>query len=144
MKRYWTNSRGRGQAENFAPAFCVFDKKNVQAVLPRGLEASDTHDGFVAAYSAPSGWGIAPYAAFFVGMFVKGHSSPDGSPGLFIAEGFYTGRTGRVMHDHYNRRLHFGDVDHANDGIETRASAGHRNASPSVAVRIKVSGEPLP
>lgn len=100
------------QATDFLVTGAVFDRKAAQAALPHGLEVSDAATGLISIYSAPLGWGLAPYSACFVGIEVKDHEAPDGSPAFFMAEGWYSGRAGTIMHENYNCRLGPGEVRH--------------------------------
>src|SRR5262249_27164438 len=66
----------------------------------------------------------------------RGHDSPDGSRGLFMVEGFYSGRAGPIMHDHYNRRLVPGFSRQWDDGITWHGEAGPGD-TPVVHVQMR-------
>lgn len=113
-----------------------FDQGAARAALPPSLDLQKDEPGFIALYSAPSGWGIAPYSAFFVAVPVRGHDSPDGSCGYLMAEGYYSGRAGPVMHEAYNRRLVPGYARQWDDGTYWHGEAGP-GTDHSVSVRVK-------
>jgi DNA-binding CsgD family transcriptional regulator len=87
---------------------CRFDPAAVAAIVPEGLTPSGTGWGTIAMYSVGSGWGIAPYSGFFMGVELKGVDSNDGSPGMYMHSGFYSGLGGRVMQTVYNRNFRVG------------------------------------
>lgn len=109
---------------DFVFALAEFDEPSARAALPPTLGLKPGEPGFFGAYSAPSGWGMAPFTAFFVAVPVQGHDSPDGSCGYFMAEGFYSGRAGQIMHGNYNRRLVSGYCRQWNDGAVWHSEAG--------------------
>lgn len=113
-----------------------FDPDAAQRSLSEGLRVYRDEPGFMGLYSAPTGWGIAPYSAFFVAVPVVGHDSPDGSRGYLMVEGYYSGRAGRIMHDHYNRRLVPGFSRQWNDGVDWFGEAGP-GSTPVVNLRIR-------
>lgn len=113
-----------------------FDQAAARAALPPSLELQPNEPGFIGLYSAPVGWGIAPYSAFFVAVPVRGHDSPDGSCGYLMAEGYYSGRAGPVMHEAYNRRLVPGTTRQWDDGRFWYGEAGP-GTTPSVLVRVR-------
>lgn len=113
-----------------------FDQQAARAALPPTLDLQEREPGFLAAYSAPSGWGITPYTAFFAAVPVHGHDSSDGSRGYLMVEGFYSGRAGPVMHETYNRRLVPGYSRQWNDGIFWFAEAG-AGTTHAVSIRVK-------
>jgi DNA-binding CsgD family transcriptional regulator len=114
----------------------TFDPDAARRSLSAGLHLAEDEPGFMALYSAPSGWGIAPYSAFFVAVPVVGHDSPDGSRGYLMVEGYYSGRAGRIMHDHYNRRLGLGYSRQWNDGLDWFGEAGP-GSTPVVNLRLR-------
>lgn len=113
-----------------------FDEDAARAALPATLELKQNEPGFIGLYFAPVGWGIAPYSAFFVAVPVRGHDSPDGSCGYLMAEGYYSGRAGPVMHEAYNRRLVPGHVRQWDDGSHWYGEAGP-GTGHSVSVRVR-------
>ncbi len=119
---------------DFICVFATFDREAVRRSLPAELEPAYEEPGFLALYTAPTGWGIAPYSAFFLALPVVGFNSPDGSHGYFMVEGYYTGRAGPIMHDLYNLRLQPGEVRQWNDGRHWHGEVGDP-ASPMIHVR---------
>lgn len=129
-----------GGPESAAPPYLVhtvdfmfvlteFDPDAAQRSLPAPLRAHPTEPGFLAIYSAPTGWGLAPYTASFVAVPVVGHDSPDGSRGYLMVEGYYSGRAGRIMHEQYNSRLVEGFSRQWNDGTDWFGEAGPGSTS---------------
>ncbi|MBK8083582.1 MAG: hypothetical protein IPK28_06880 [Devosia sp.] len=101
---------------DFMFVLATFDPDAARRSLPKSLSPVLGEPGFMGLYSARTGWGITPYAAFFVAIPVVGFDSPDGSRGYLMVEGFYSGRAGPVMHSDYNRRLGPGSVRQWDDG----------------------------
>lgn len=123
---------------DFVFALAEFDEPSARAALPPTLGLKPGEPGFFGAYSAPSGWGMAPFTAFFVAVPVQGHDSPDGSCGYFMAEGFYSGRAGRIMHGNYNRRLVSGYCRQWNDG-----TVWHSEAGPGETHAVSIRARPV-
>lgn len=121
---------------DFIFVLAEFDQRAARAALPAALDLQEREPGFLGLYSAPSGWGITPYTAFFVAVPVRDHDSPDGSHGYFMVEGFYSGRAGPVMHETYNRRLVPGYSRQWNDGIVWHGEAGP-GTTHAVSIRVK-------
>ena len=83
-------------------SMCAFTRSSVAALLPEGLDPSDSGTGVFGFYQVERGWGIAPYTAFYCGLEVKGFDSPDGSPGVFIRNGYFSGLAAEAFHSLYN------------------------------------------
>lgn len=113
-----------------------FESTAAQQALPPALQLHSTQPGFLSLYSAPSGWGLSPYTAFFAAVPVRGHDSPDGSCGYFMAEGFYSGRAGPIMHDNYNTRLVPGFSRQWRQGDVLHGEAGPNN-TPVVDISLR-------
>lgn len=124
------------RAVDFMFVSAEFDQKAARAALPPALDLDEMEPGFFALYSAPIGWGITPYTAFFVAVPVRGHDSPDGSRGYLMVEGFYSGRAGPVMRETYNRRLVPGYSRQWNDGTFWHGEAGPETTH-TVSIRVK-------
>lgn len=105
---------------------CRFDPEAVAAIVPDGLTPSGNGWGVIAMYSVPRGWGIAPYSGFFMAVELKGLDSNDGSPGMYMHSGFYSGVGGQVMQTIYNRNFKIGwSRNHkGGDRITTEAGIG--------------------
>lgn len=112
-----------------------FDPDMVREVLPAGLEPLDDNSGVIGMYSAKEGWGLTPFTATFVGIAVKGPASPDGSPPVFMARGFYSDRGGRMLHNNYNRRFERGGSNVRWDGS---CYVGEAIADWGTPIRVKV------
>ncbi len=121
---------------DFLFVLATFDPEAARRSLPGALSPAPGEPGFVALYSAPTGWGITPYAAFFVAVPVLGFNSPDGSTGYMMVEGFYSGRAGPIMRSDYNRRLGPGAVRQWNDGRVWYGEVGAPDA-PLVTMSVK-------
>ncbi len=111
-------------AVNFFFVGAIFDRAAARAAVPAQLELADDSSGVVALYSAPTGWGLAPYTGFFYAVAVKGHDSADGSLALFMAQGFYSGRAGSVLPKLYNNRLSRGFSRQWQTGADYHGEAG--------------------
>lgn len=67
-----------------------FDEAAVRAALPEGLEPAEGFTGGIDIYHLDHGWGIAPYSAGYLWIDLADHPSPDGTPGRFMVQGFYS------------------------------------------------------
>lgn len=81
----------------------VLAPKYAKAILPAGIEQAPSHACMVASYTAPRGWGLAPFTATYARLAISGHVSPDGNDGLLPFAQTASGRAGRLIHRHYNR-----------------------------------------
>ena len=93
-----------------------FDPDAVRELLPTELEPVDENTGTICVYTVGSGWGIAPFTACFVAVEVKGFHAPDGSPGYYLATGYYSGRGYQMMHFNFNEHALEGGSRHLRDG----------------------------
>jgi DNA-binding CsgD family transcriptional regulator/PAS domain-containing protein len=84
---------------------CEFDREILQGLLPAQLEAAPTNTGMFCFYSAPSGRGLTPYSAWFAGVNVLGHDSPDGNFATYIFTGCFSDKAGEVFPSTYNARI---------------------------------------
>lgn len=87
---------------------CRFKPEAVRAIVPLELTPAKSSWGVIAMYSVPSGWAIAPYAGFFMSLELEGLDSTDGSPGMYMHSGLYSGVGGEVMRTLYNRNFRAG------------------------------------
>ncbi|MZR11427.1 hypothetical protein GQE99_00070 [Maritimibacter sp. DP07] len=78
--------------DHYLSAGVTFDPAQVRSILPQGLEPNETHCGIVSMYTAPSGWAIAPFSCFYVGIEVRGYDAPDGSPAHYLVGHYDDGR----------------------------------------------------
>jgi len=131
------------RTSNFLFVAALFDSEAVEAALPKGLEPKGTNAGFFGCYQAAHGWGLGTFGAFFVALEVAGYDSPDGSSGYLMAEGFYSGRAGPIMHQHYNKRLGPGLVRHWWDQDVVRSEAGPEGR-PVVSLALRPDAGPRP
>lgn len=93
-----------------------FDRHAVRELLPPELEPVDSHTGTICVYSVGAGWGVAPFSACFAAVEVEGYRAPDGSPGYYLATGYYSGGGYRMMNRHYNLHALKGGSRHYYDG----------------------------
>lgn len=87
---------------------CRFKPEAVREIVPPELTPSKSSWGVIAMYTVPNGWGIAPYSGFFMSLELDGLDSNDGSPGMYMHSGFYSGVGGQVMQTVYNRNFRIG------------------------------------
>lgn len=74
----------------------------IRALLPPELSPRASCTGTICVYSVGSGWGVGEFSACFAAIEVNGHDAPDGSPGYYIAAGYYSGRGLEFMRQYYN------------------------------------------
>lgn len=84
---------------------CEFDRELLQGLLPPELKAAPTNTGMFCFYSAPDGRGITPYSAWFAGVNVLGHDSPDGNFATYIFTGCFSDKAGEVFPAIYNANI---------------------------------------
>lgn len=84
---------------------CEFDREVLQGLLPPELTAAPTHTGMFCFYSAPDGRGITPYSAWFAGVNILGHDSPDGNFATYIFTGCFSDKAGEIFPSIYNARI---------------------------------------
>ena len=80
----------------------AFDPAAVRAALPPGLEPLDDCTGAIAFFSAPHGWGLAPFTCFYIGLFIKGYDSLGGDPAIYLPVACYSGKAGVTFPRDYN------------------------------------------
>ncbi len=120
---------------------CRFDAGQVARIVPPGLRASGTGWGVISQYSVPSGWGLAPYSATYLAVELEGLPSNDGSPGLYMYAGWYSGIASRVMGGLYNGNVGEGwtTTRTEGDGIWSEGGPGD---SPGLRLSARRSGPP--
>jgi len=101
----------------------VLPEAAVRALLPPSLEAAPGNICVIALYDAPEGWSIAPFTCFYAGICVAGHTAPDGSEGMFLVAGTYSGKCGRIFKRDSNDLFDIGTPLYERDGDRVRASA---------------------
>jgi DNA-binding CsgD family transcriptional regulator len=84
---------------------CEFDRDCLKGLLPPELEAAPTNTGMFALYSAPDGRGLTPYTAWFAGVNIIGHDSPEGNFATYIFDGCFSDRAGVVFPAIYNAQI---------------------------------------
>jgi DNA-binding CsgD family transcriptional regulator len=84
---------------------CEFDRELLEGLLPSELKPAPTNTGMFCFYSAPDGRGLTPYSAWFAGVNVVGHDSPDGNFATYIFTGCFSDRAGEVFPSIYNARI---------------------------------------
>ena len=79
------------QTTNLVFVELSLDPVAARAALPEMLEPAEDASGFALFYTADgSADGSAGAgSAFYAGVFLKGRDAPDGSPGIFVAQGYY-------------------------------------------------------
>ena len=95
-----------------------FDRNVASRLVPPELEVVDEVTGGFYVYTAPLGWGIAPYTATLAWIDIKGHDSADGSRGRYMVFGAYSGKAAQAMR--YNASITDGraDIDDTSDLLE--------------------------
>lgn len=101
-----------------------FDRTAVADLVPSELQIASQPRGVMGFYLAPTGWVMAPFSAFYAAIEVANHPSIDGSPAVFVAEGYFSGRAGEVQRAIYNRAVVDGWCAIERDGDIITASAG--------------------
>jgi hypothetical protein len=78
------------QTVNLVLVNLAFDIDAIRAVLPPELEPSLDATGFALFYTSAGSETLPPSSAFYLGVFLDGRDAPDGSPGVFVADGYYS------------------------------------------------------
>lgn len=84
---------------------CEFDPEALTGLLPPELTLAPTNTGMFCLYSAPDGRGLTPYTAWFAGVNVLGHDSPDGNFATYIFAGCFSDKAGQIFPAIYNDRI---------------------------------------
>lgn len=87
---------------------CEFEPKVLRDLVPPELTVAPTNTGMFCLYSAPDGRGLTPYSAWFAGVNVLGHDSPDGNLATYIFAGCFSDKAGEVFPALYNDRIQAG------------------------------------
>ena len=82
-----------------------FSATEVRAMLPGELEPKEDNTGFALFYTAGGYAGIPTSSAFYVGIYLKGRDAPDGSPGVFVANGYYSNLANLELAKNYSLRF---------------------------------------
>jgi DNA-binding CsgD family transcriptional regulator len=116
---------------------CEFDRDVLQGLLPPELEPAPTNTGMFCCYSAPEGRGITPYSAWFAGVNVLGHDTPDGDFATYIFAGCFSDRAGEVFPSIYNARIQAGWTrqDWTDSAVSGEAGTG---AEPIIRMAARV------
>lgn len=121
-----------------------FDATALRAALPAELEPSDDRLGFALFYtSAPSG-GFPPSSGFYVGAFLNGRDAPDGSPGVFVVDGYYSNDEQLDVAKKYSSRFDRGwaEIDEG-DGLITGRGGPEGETAVEFVVRRRDGAPPL-
>ena len=95
-----------------------FDRSAVSRLVSSELEVVDEATGGFYVYSAPLGWGVAPYTATLAWIDIKGHDSADGSHGRYMVFGAYSGAAYRALR--YNASIveGYAEIKDSSDFVE--------------------------
>lgn len=112
----------------------------VAALLPKGLKAAPGNTCILAFLDCPEGWEITPFRGFYGGIVIEGHDAPDGTQGVFMFAGSYSGKAGTHIKSQINARFEVGEPEfsHRDDQASARATL----EGGSVAVEVTVSPDP--
>jgi len=133
------------QASNVYMSFIGvrFEPGAARALLPPELNPIDGSTGTICVYSVGSGWGIAPFTACFVAVEVDGYHALDGSPGYYLATGYYSGRGYQMMHFNYNEHAQKGGSRHFRDG-DLAVGVGGPDGRDVLAIKSRPTDNILP
>lgn len=118
-----------------------FDAVTASRLVPPELEVVDEATGGFYFYTAPRGWGVAPYTATLAWIDIKGHDSADGSHGRYMVFGGYSGVAYQAFK--YNKSVVEGYASISETGEVIEGVGG---PDGSVYLRIgarKTGGEPI-
>lgn len=106
-----------------------------------GLEPSPECTGGYFAYSAPAGWGMAPYSACTMWADLAGYDSSDGTPGRVILAGYYSVNAYPIMREVYRAPIELGRCAISNT-ISTVAALGGPERGGVVRLTVNRRREP--
>jgi len=118
---------------------CEFDPGVLGGLLPPELQAAPTHTGMFALYSAPDGRGLTPYTAWFAGVNVVGHDTPEGNFATYIFDGCFSDKAGVVFPSIYNTQIRAGWTRQTWTGAFVSGEAG---AGPEPVIRMAATLSP--
>lgn len=119
-----------------------YDETAVRQLLPPELEPVETHTGTICVYSVGAGWGLAPFDACFASVEVKGFDAPDGSPGFYLATGYYSDRGYKMMSGSYNQHALKGRSRHFYDG-DVAVGLGGPDGADVLTIKSRPAAEKL-
>lgn len=111
------------------------DPAEVRAVLPPMLAPAESSVGFALLYTSAGSEVLPPSSAFYVGVFLEGRDAPDGSPGIFVAEGYYSNEANLATSRNYSARFSAGYAEIEKSGRVILGRGGPRDA---VAIEISL------
>lgn len=118
----------------FATIGATFDPQAVKAALPPNVEAVDGFTGGFNLYTAPNGWGLAPFSAGYIWVDVKGHEGTMGPARYFLAA-FYSDKAFEWLAP---LGVAEGSVTHENEaGVVT--SAVVVGGSPAITISLETN-----
>ena len=118
---------------------CEFDRDVLDELLPPDLQAAPTNTGMFALYTAPDGRGLTPYTAWFAGVNITGHDSPEGNFATYIFDGCFSDRAGEVFPSIYNAQIRPGWTRQTWTGAFVSGEAG---TGPEPAIRMAATLAP--
>lgn len=118
---------------------CEFDRDVLRGLLPPELQAAPTNTGMFALYSAPDGRGLTPYTAWFAGVNVLGHDSPEGNFATYIFDGCFSNKAGEVFPSTYNAQIRPGWTRQTWTGAFVSGEAG---TGPEPVIRMAATISP--
>jgi hypothetical protein len=118
---------------------CEFDRDALEGVLPSELRAAPTNTGMFALYSAPDGRGLTPYTAWFAGVNVADHDTPEGNFATYIFDGCFSDKAGVVFPAIYNTQIRPGWTRQTWTGAFVSGEAGE---GPEPAIRMAATLSP--
>ena len=120
------------------------DAAAVRAVLPAELEPSEDCSGFALFYTSASSNLLPPSTTFYVGVFLKGRDAPDGSPGIFVADGYYSNEANLEASKNYSTRFNAGRAEiEVDNGVITGRGGPKGEAAVEFTLRRYENHPPL-
>lgn len=87
---------------------CRYAEEDIRRGVPAEFTPHGSNWGLFSAYSAPYGWGVAPFTAFYSCFQIAGYDTPDGFPCVYFDKGYYSDRALDIWHRHFHPEVREG------------------------------------
>ncbi len=133
------------QANAYTVTIAVQWNDSVRDMLPAGLQPVEGMTGGINIYTAPDGYGLAPYTAAYTYVSVTGYDAPGGTQARYILGGFYgpDPKVAAAMRDNYGSNVQAGESSQMAAG-ETWQGIGGADGKTALKVTVKPKGGDCP
>ena len=133
------------QANAYTVTIAVQWDEAVRDLLPAGLQPVDGMSGGINIYTAPDGYGLAPYTAAYTYVSVAGYDAPGGTQARYILGGFYgpDPKVAAAMRDNYGSNVQAGEARQMAAG-DAWQGVGGADGKATLKVTVRPKGGDCP